>query len=225
MVKNIKRIIMKKIALLFILTTITFLSCAKENGDKIIEKKEIVPCVFIGNSITEFWANLRPDFFRDHSFVGKGIGGQTSSQILKRFYDDVVYLHPQTVVIEAGTNDIAQNQGYISNEDIMKNVGSMCEIANRNNIKIILCSVLPSYQFGWRPEIKPAPIIKDLNSMIKAYADQHLYIYANYYDSLVDERGGLPAKYSEDGVHPNIECYKIMERIILESIGKVVQLN
>ncbi len=104
-------------------------------------------CVFMGNSITEFWYDLRESFFVEHGFVGKGIGGQTSAQMLSRFADDVIYLMPKAVTIMAGTNDIAQNQGYVSNEEIMKNITSMAEQADKAGIKVLLCSVLPAYQF------------------------------------------------------------------------------
>lgn len=126
----------------------------------------------------------------------------------------------KAVVILAGTNDIAQNNGYISPENILGNIISMVELAKANKIDVVLCSVLPAYEYGWRKELEPAGKIIELNKMIKAYADQNKLTYVDYHSALKDERNGLPEKYSKDGVHPTMDGYKVMESIISEALGK-----
>lgn len=174
--------------------------------------------VFMGNSITDNWAKFHPEFFKTNDFIGRGISGQVTSQMLCRFQSDVIALRPKIVVIMAGTNDIAQNNGYIAHEHILQNIQSMCELAKQNKIRPVLCSCLPAAAFKWRPEMKPAEDIKRLNEMIKAYAKANKITYIDYHSALVDERGGLPQKYAKDGVHPNLEAYAIMEKILLENL-------
>ena len=176
--------------------------------------------VFMGNSITDCWADTVPAFFADNNFVGRGISGQVSSQMLVRFQEDVINLHPKVVVICCGTNDIAQNNGYISLEHILYNIKSMCELARVNKIKPIVCSTLPAKAFKWRPEMKPANDIRQLNEMIKAYAKENKIPYVDYHSALVDEEGGLPVIYSKDGVHPNAKGYAIMESVIMPILKK-----
>lgn len=173
--------------------------------------------VFMGDSITDGWDDADQPFFTDNGFLCRGISGQTTSEMLVRFRQDVIGLHPKYVVILAGTNDIAMNNGFIELENVLGNLISMCELAKANRIRPILCSVTPSAGFGWRPEIKDAASrIEKLNGMIKAYAESEKIPYVDYHSALKDENGGLPATYSGDGVHPNLDCYKIMEKIILE---------
>ena len=172
----------------------------------------------MGNSITDNWAKFHPEFFKNNDFIGRGISGQVTSQMLCRFQSDVIELRPKIVVIMAGTNDIAQNNGYIAHEHILQNIQSMCELAKQNKIRPVLCSCLPAAAFKWRPEMKPAEDIKRLNEMIKAYAKANKITYIDYHSALVDERGGLPQKYAKDGVHPNLEAYAIMEKILLENL-------
>ena len=174
--------------------------------------------VLMGNSITDAWAKKRPEFFAANNFVGRGISGQVTSQMLCRFQADVIALKPKMVIIMAGTNDIALNNGYISHEHILQNLQSMCELAKHHHIRPILCSVLPAAGFRWRPELTPAEDIKRLNQMIKAYAKANKIKYIDYYSALVDERGGLPEEYAADGVHPNMDGYAIMEQILLDNL-------
>lgn len=174
--------------------------------------------VLMGNSITDAWAKKRPEFFAANNFVGRGISGQVTSQMLCRFQADVIALCPKIVIIMAGTNDIARNNGYIAHEHILQNLQSMCELAKYHHIRPILCSVLPAAGFRWRPELTPAEDIKRLNEMIKAYAKANKITYIDYHSALVDEHGGLPQKYAKDGVHPNLEAYAIMEKILLENL-------
>ncbi|MEG1587058.1 MAG: SGNH/GDSL hydrolase family protein [Bacteroidales bacterium] len=182
-----------------------------------------VKVVFMGNSITEGWYRQDSAFFLNNRFAGRGISGQTSSEMLVRFRRDVIDLKPKAVVILAGTNDIAQNNGPISLQNVMGNIESMCQLAKANKIKVVLCSVLPAYEFPWRKELKPAGEVKKLNEMIRAYADKNKIPYVDYYNALADERGGLPKKYASDGIHPNMEAYKIMEGLVMKPLRKIAQ--
>ena len=185
----------------------------------LVERPDVV---FMGNSITDCWADTVPAFFADNNFVGRGISGQVSSQMLVRFQEDVINLHPKVVVICCGTNDIAQNNGYISLEHILMNIKSMCELARANKIKPIVCSTLPAKGFKWRPEMKPANDIIRLNEMIKEYAKENKIPYVDYHSALKDEENGLPLKYSKDGVHPNAQGYAVMEGVIMPILRKVL---
>lgn len=176
--------------------------------------------VFMGNSITDGWWGADSLFFKNNRLIGRGIGGQTTAQMLVRFRADVINLQPKAVVILAGTNDIAQNNGYIAPENILGNIISMAELAKANNIDVVLCSILPAYEYGWRKGLEPADKIIALNQMIKAYADKNNLTYVDYHSALKDERNGLPEKYSNDGVHPTMEGYKVMEDMILKVLGK-----
>lgn len=176
--------------------------------------------VFMGNSITDGWWNTDSLFFKNNRYIGRGIGGQTTAQMLVRFRADVIDLQPKAVVILAGTNDIAQNNGYIAPENILGNIISMVELAKANNIDVVLCSILPAYEYGWRKGLEPADKIIALNKKIKEYADRHNLTYVDYHSALKDARNGLPEKYSKDGVHPTMEGYKIMERLISEALKK-----
>ena len=132
--------------------------------------------VFMCNSITDGWWPNDSTFFINNQYVDRGISGQTTSEMLVRFRADVINLKPKAVVILAGTNDIAQNNGYISLENAFGNIVSMVELAKANNIKPILCSVMPAYEFGWRKGLEPAGKIIKLNAIIKAYADKNKII-------------------------------------------------
>ncbi|MBQ5836349.1 MAG: acylhydrolase [Alistipes sp.] len=182
--------------------------------------------VFMGNSITQNWAKYNPDFFKKNNFAGRGIGGQTTSHMLVRFRRDVIELNPRAVVIMAGINDIALNNGKITHENILNNIASMCELAKLHKIKVILCSVTPAVRFRWRPEVDfvPADEIIRLNKMIKEYAESHKIPYVDYHSALVDERKGMNRKYHKDEVHPNSLCYaEVLEPMILPVINKVLK--
>lgn len=180
--------------------------------------------VFMGNSITDNWFKFHPDFFTENGFEGRGISGQTTPQMLIRFRQDVVNIGAKTVVILAGTNDIAGNTGYSSLEMIMDNIKSMCDIAKANNIRPILCSVLPAYRYSWKKDVKPNELIPQLNKMIKEYAKANRITYVDFFSALADKtpgnENGLPEKYSKDGVHPNIDGYRIMEDILLKVLNR-----
>lgn len=176
--------------------------------------------VFMGNSITDGWAAQRPAFFVDNNYIGRGIGGQVTSQMLVRFRADVLDLEPRAVVILAGTNDIAGNNGYIAVDDIFGNIVSMAELARAHKIKVILCSVLPVYQYPWSPDVDAVRLIAELNGKIEAYAHAHKMPYVDFYHAMKDERFGLPADLAGDGVHPTAEGYRIMEEMLKPVIDR-----
>ena len=177
--------------------------------------------VFMGDSITEFWSREAPDYFQTHDYINRGISGQTSPQMLVRFRADVIALKPNIVVILAGVNDIAGNTGPASLEMITNNIFSMIDLAKANNIKVILCSVLPATDFPWNPNQNPATKIMALNSLLINYADANAIAFVDYYSAMVDARNGLPLTFSADGVHPNKTGYEVMAPLIEEAI----QLN
>jgi len=176
--------------------------------------------VFMGNSITQGWAPLFPKLFPGKPYVGRGIGGQTTPQMLVRFRQDVVALKPKVVVILGGTNDIAGNTGPSTIEMIEDNLASMTEIAQANGIKVVLSSVLPVYDYPWRPGLQPAQKIMDLNAWMKDYAAKRGAVYLDYHTAMQDERHGLRAELSGDGVHPNEAGYVLMARLADEAIRK-----
>ena len=177
------------------------------------------PVVFIGNSITEGWVRNHPDFFANNNFIGRGISGQTSPQLLSRFRSDVVDLKPSAVIINVGTNDIAENSGKYDLHFTLGNIKSMAEIAKANKIRVILTSVLPAKGFGWNQSITDAPQkIEELNKEIKAYAKENGFLYIDYHTQLKDENGALKSNFGNDGVHPNAECYELMEKIGLSAL-------
>jgi len=178
--------------------------------------------VFMGNSITEGWINSCPDYFAGKSYVNRGIGGQTTPQMLVRFRPDVINLKPAVVVILAGTNDIAGNTGPSTLEMIMDNLISMAELAKANQIKVVLSSVLPVFDYPWKSGLQPAEKIITLNAMIKTYAEKNGLVYLDYFSATVDERKGLKKELSGDGVHPNLAGYKIMEPLAEEAIQKAL---
>ncbi|MEP2279654.1 SGNH/GDSL hydrolase family protein [Maribacter sp.] len=178
--------------------------------------------VFMGNSITIGWLNSRPEFFKGKPYINRGISGQTTPQMLIRFRQDVIELHPKVVTILAGTNDIAGNTGPSTLEMIMDNIKGMAELAHANGIKVILSSTLPAYDYPWKPGLEPSGKIIALNKMIKAYADAKGHIYLDYFSAMVDERNGLPKKYAADEVHPTVEGYKVMEPLVEAAIAEAL---
>jgi len=178
--------------------------------------------VFMGNSITAGWNDFWPEFFGGKPYINRGIGGKTSPQMLVRFRPDVINLKPKAVVILAGTNDIAGNTGPSTLEMLLDNIISMTELAMHNHIKVILCSVLPAFDYPWKPGLHPAEKIAALNVMIKNYADKSGVIYLDYYSAMVDERKGLRADLTADEVHPNEAGYKIMAPLVEEAIKKAL---
>jgi len=179
--------------------------------------------VFMGNSITDAWINSDPSFFSDHPYLDRGISGQTTPQMLVRFRQDVIDLKPKAVVILAGINDIAENTGPSSLQMTENNLMSMAQLAKANNIKVVLCSVLPAAAFPWRPAINPVESVTELNKWIKNYCAKNDFVYVDYYDAMVDSRKGLPSNLSKDGVHPTLEGYRIMEPLVVKGIEKALK--
>jgi lysophospholipase L1-like esterase len=176
--------------------------------------------VFMGDSITQGW-NLDQSF-PSKPYVNRGISGQTTPQMVLRFHQDVVNLKPKVVVILAGVNDIAGNTGPMALEDTENNLATMAEIATANRIRVVFCSVLPAYDFSWSPGQHPAAKIAELNNWLKAYSMSNGYAYVDYYTPMKDERGGLPATLSHDGVHPNPSGYIIMAPLVEAAIQKAL---
>ncbi len=178
--------------------------------------------VFMGNSITIGWGNARPEFFKGKPYINRGISGQTTPQMLIRFRQDVIDLKPKVVVILAGTNDIAGNTGPSTLEMILDNIKNMAELAHANDIKVVLSSTLPVYDYPWRPGLEPAHKIIALNDSLKSYAEEKGHVYLDYFTAMVDDRNGLPKKYAEDEVHPTVAGYKVMEPLVEAAIAKAI---
>jgi len=191
----------------------------KAENERVIENKAPVKLVFMGNSITEGWKSFDPNFFNSTDYVNRGIGGQTTPQMLIRFKQDVLDLKPKGVVILAGTNDIAGNTGPMSIQEIYNQIESMAGLAALNKIEVFLCSVLPVYDYPWKPGLKPAPKIVALNEMLKTLAGEKNYLYIDYFSEMSDDKNGLKASLGADGVHPNEKGYEIMKRVLLNTIG------
>lgn len=174
-------------------------------------RAEVVPnrVVFIGDSITEGWAR-QPFIATNVRFLGRGISGQTASQMLVRFRSDVIALKPAVVHIMAGTNDVAQNNGPETSEEITGYIASMVEIAQANHIKVILASIPPAADFAWRRGLNPVPQIRALNTWLKAYARQRKVVFVDYWPVLATPEGAMKSSLSPDGVHPNAAGYEAM---------------
>ena len=225
---------MKKTAFIILLLTMTIFGFAQEDwfgfnrfkadNERIMKSGEFPEVVFMGNSITENWAYFHPDFFSKHNYCGRGIGGQTSAQMLLRFTADVINLHPKAVVIMAGTNDVAHNTYWVEPNKVVENVVAMCNLAKVHGIVPIISSIPPCASFVWNPEIKnAAQTIVDINKDLKAYADANGIVYVNYHAALADEQNAFPKALSDDGCHPNPDTYFIMERLVLEAIEKAIK--
>lgn len=176
--------------------------------------------VFMGNSITLGWKTYYPEFFENGYMVNKGIGGQTTSQMRERFSQDVLAINPQIVVLMGGTNDIAGLGGETTVDAIFDNLKAMVDMAVDNGIAVVLCSVLPAHAYGCCPAARPIPMIAALNAKLQEYADNSALIYVDYYSLLVDERKGIDAQWTVDGVHPNKAGYVKMIPPTLAAIFK-----
>lgn len=179
--------------------------------------------VFMGNSITEGWKKYFGDEFAGKPYINRGIGGQTTPQMLVRFRQDVIALRPLVVVILAGTNDIAGNTGPSTLEMIEDNLADMTELANAHGIRVVLCSVLPVFDYPWRPGLAPAPKIVALNSWMRRYADSTGNVYVDYHSAMRDERDGMRPELASDGVHPNEAGYRIMVPLVEQGIAAALR--
>ncbi len=179
--------------------------------------------VMMGNSITEGWSRAMPTYFEQKRYINRGISGQTTPQMLVRFRPDVVHLQPTVVVLLCGINDIAGNTGASTVDMICDNIASMCEIAQANGIKVVLCSVLPANRFPWRPAVHPADSVIELNARLRQYAEKQHLEYLDYYSAMVDAEKGLRAELGDDGVHPNEKGYAIMQTLLEKTLVKVLK--
>jgi len=178
--------------------------------------------VFFGDSITDMWKLA--DYFSGKPYINRGIGGQTTPQMLVRFRQDVIDLRPNVVVILAGTNDIAGNTGPMRNEDIEANLASMAELSRAHGIRVVLSSVLPVHNYTEQSkelfaERSPARIL-ELNSWLKDYSSKNKIVYLDYFSAVVDDKGLLKKELADDGLHPNPAGYKIMAPLADAAIAK-----
>jgi len=180
--------------------------------------------IFVGDSITDYWK--LPDYFPGKAYINRGIDGQTTPQMLVRFRQDVIDLHPKVVVMLAGTNDIAGVTGRTSNEDIESNYASMAELARAHGIRMVFASVLPVHNYTHDAEesfaLRPRERILALNKWLKDYCAKNRLVYLDYFSALVDERGMLTRTLSDDGLHPNDAGYKIMAPLAEKTIQKAL---
>ena len=179
--------------------------------------------IFFGDSITEGWARYWNTFFAGKPYINRGISGQTSEQMVLRFHQDVIDLHPAAVILLAGTNDIAENTGPMTPEMTLNDLRAMLEMAREHNIKLIVCSILPASEFWWHPGLNPAPKVRTWNDQLKAWAESEHLIWVDYYTPMADEQGGLKAALSPDGVHPNQAGYAIMAPLAEAGLAKAFQ--
>jgi acetyl esterase/lipase/lysophospholipase L1-like esterase len=179
--------------------------------------------VFMGNSITEGWSNFDKSFWDGKPYINRGISGQTTPQMVLRFKQDVIDLKPKVVVILAGINDIAGNTGPMTLEQSRDNLIAMAQLAKANGIKVVLSSVIPAFDFPWRPGMEPAGKVVALNKMIKDYADKNNIVYLDYFTVMADERNGLKKELGYDGVHPNLEGYKVMAPLAEKAIAEALK--
>ncbi|WP_411030881.1 SGNH/GDSL hydrolase family protein [Spongiimicrobium sp. 3-5] len=178
--------------------------------------------VFMGNSITIGWLQLLPSFFDGKPYVNRGISGQTTPQMLLRFRQDVISLDPKVVVILAGTNDIAGNTGPITLEMILDNIKSMTELAEANDISVVISSVLPAFDYPWRTGKEPNKKIPALNAMLKDYAEKKGVVYLDYFSAMEDGNNGMIEAYGSDGVHPNAKGYEVMSPLVEKAIQQAL---
>lgn len=165
--------------------------------------------VFMGDSITEFWSIGDPDLFSG-GVINRGISGQTSSQMLVRFWQDVVSLKPELVHIMTGTNDLAENTGFVSDDAYKANIKAMVTLAKSHDIGVVLASIPPAGSFGWRPELEPPVRISVLNQWLEDYAAETGSTFVDYHSLLTEDGGSLSENFTHDGVHPHRTGYAQM---------------
>ena len=178
--------------------------------------------VFMGNSITEGWASYMPEMFDNQTYINRGIGGQTTPQMLLRFRQDVIAHQPKVVVILAGTNDIAGNTPLKDLETVAGHLFSMAELARQHDIKVILCSVVPAAEYPWRKGKRPDVKIPQLNKMIQDYCNENKIHYLDYFSALTDGNGALIESYGYDGVHPDEDGYKVMTKLVEKALDQLL---
>jgi lysophospholipase L1-like esterase len=178
--------------------------------------------VFFGASMTEFWGKYGTKFFPGKPYVNRGISGQTTAQMVVRFRQDVIDLHPKAVVILGGTNDVAGNTGPMTPEMTEDNWQSMADLAKANGIRVIFASITPSSDFWWHKGLKPAEKIRTLNAWLKGYCASHGLTYLDYYSTLTDEEGGMKKEFTVDGVHATAKGYAVMAPLAQAAIDEAL---
>jgi lysophospholipase L1-like esterase len=181
--------------------------------------------VFMGDSITDAWGKHFDKYFPGKPYLGRGISGQTTPQMLVRFRSDVIALAPKVVVILAATNDIAGNTGPETPEMIEDNFASMVDLAKANGIRVVLCSILPVFDYPWKPGLEPAPKIVDLNKWLKDYAAKSGSVYVDYFVAMADEKQGCKPELCSDGVHPTEAGYAVMVPLVEKGIAEAMGAN
>ena len=200
-----------------------FKKYVNQNKEVKEKHKDEFRVVFLGDSIFEGWSVASPGFFNGKSYFNRGISGQVTAQMLLRFQEDVANLKPNVLVLKAGINDIAENAGTYDQQKTLNNIKSIVQLAKNNQIKVVLCSVLPANRFVWRPEIKPADKVIELNKALQAYAKDENVYFLNLYSAVVDDQKGMKTIYASDGVHPTTEGYKILEPLVEQAIIAIKQ--
>ena len=180
--------------------------------------------ILFGNSITDNWFKMRPDFFTSHGFIGRGISGETTYDFVLRFERDAVALRPMAIVFNGGTNDIAENDVAYDPETTYRNIISMVETAQKGGVRIVLASILPAESMGWNAKVTGAmEKIESLNSRLRAYADAHHILYVDYFPLMVTPDGArMRPEYTPDGVHPNEAGYAVMEDALLRALSPFI---
>jgi lysophospholipase L1-like esterase len=187
----------------------------------LVQSRAPVRVVFMGDSITDNWINLSRGFWAEGR-VDRGISGQTTPQMLVRFRQDVLSLHPRAVHIMAGTNDVAGNTGATTIETVKGNIQTMAELAHAHGIKVIIASVPPAGSFPWAKDKQPVPQIAALNAWLRDYALRNGFTYVDYFAALATVDGAMKPGLSSDGVHPTAQGYAIMEPLALSAIAKAL---
>jgi lysophospholipase L1-like esterase len=195
--------------------------CRYKSENAALKDRKPVRVVFMGDSITENWLYSDPSLFSDEA-INRGISGQTTSQMLLRFYQDVVDIRPAIVHIMAGTNDVAQNTGPISDVDLLNNFRAMIDLATANHIGVILASIPPVASFKWRQEIQPVERILRLNQQLRQLATERHLTFVDYYSALKDNHGGLKDALSNDGVHLNRSGYATMRPLVDKALSETL---
>ncbi len=178
--------------------------------------------VFLGDSITDYWK--LSNYFRGKPYINRGVDGQTTSQMLVRFRQDVIDLHPKVVIVLAGTNDIAGVTGPTRNEDIENNFASMADLAREHGIRMVFASVLPVHNYTQDAKesfaLRPRERILALNEWLKDYCAKHRLVYLDYFSVLVDKQGMLKRELADDGLHPTDAGYRIMASLAEKAIQR-----
>ena len=198
----------------------------KEENLKLVREGIKEGIIFMGDSITEEWGRIMPEFFSNKQYINRGIGGQTTPQMLIRFRQDVIDLNPEAVIILAGTNDIAGNTGPSSVKMIIDNLMSMAEIASKQNIQVFMSSILPVFRYPWNKSIiEPFKKIAEINNFMKDFSNREKLVYVDYHSHMVDSRPGLKLELTTDEVHLNQAGYIVMSEIVKKVIRDRLKRN